>query len=56
MMMMMMMMIPGIPEPPKSKPPKLPKSVDSKLPMPKISHSSSGVKNDPPALAAIKVS
>ena len=57
----------GIPEPPKSKPPKLPKSVDSKLPMPKISHSSSSsvvntpVKADPPkketpAVAAIKVS
>ena len=41
----------GIPEPPKSKPPKLPKSVDSKLPMPKISHSSSSVTvtNNPPA-------
>ena len=46
----------GIPEPPKSKPPKLPKSVDSKLPMPKISHNSSSVKTEPPALAAIKVS
>ena len=56
----------GIPEPPKSKPPKLPKSVDSKLPMPKISHSSSSVtvtnnpppvepKTDAPAVAAIKV-
>ena len=56
----------GIPEPPKSKPPKLPKSVDSKLPMPKISHSSSTAtvtntpptveqKKEAPAVAAIKV-
>ena len=57
----------GIPEPPKSKPPKLPKSVDSKLPMPKISHSSSSSviltnnpppvepKKEAPAVAAIKV-